>query len=450
MLKQEKRKVAFIALGCPKNDIDGEIMLGLLKERGYDLTIDAADADAIIVNTCAFIRSAQEEAIDAVLTAALHKKTGKLRQLVVSGCLAERYKEKMIDLFPEVDAVIGLGSIGETADILDGLFNGRNSHKVFCSGSLSMDYLENSRILSESRPFQYLKIAEGCDNRCTYCVIPSLRGKYQSRTLEALFKEAANLVSQGAKELVLVAQDVTRYGTDLYGKRSLVELIKRLSSIDHLSRIRLLYCYPDQIDDALILELQTNPKLMKYLDIPIQHISDSVLHKMGRKGDSSDIINLLDKLRKEIPDIVIRTSLITGFPGETEEDFQKLKQFIKEAPFEHLGVFDYSKETGTLAGKMKDQVPVRIRKKRRDEIMAVQQENVKNHNLSRIGKTYDTIIESVSEDGIFYTGRTYAEAPDIDPVVYITSENPVDPGEIVSVQILCVNEYDLIGNVIVK
>ncbi len=439
------RKVAIVALGCPKNDVDSEIMLGQLKARGYDIVADTAQADVVVVNTCAFIKSAQEEAIAAILAAAKHKETGSLKCLVVSGCMAERYKADIIGQMPEVDAIIGTGSIGDTADIVDGLLDGTVEAHVFADSPDSTAYLEQPRILSDSRPFQYVKIAEGCSNRCTYCVIPSLRGDFRSRSQENVVAEARTLVSAGAKELILIAQDVTRYGMDVGEEKQLVPLIRALSDIPGLFGIRLLYCYPELVDDALIAELRDNPKLIPYLDLPIQHISDSVLKRMNRRGDSTLIRNLLARLRAEVPGIVLRTSYITGFPGETAEDFDVLKRFVAEGLFEHVGVFDYSREQGTPAGRMKEQVPVRVRKQRRDEVLEIQRDNVARWNASRVGKTCDTIIEGVSEDGLFYVGRTAAEAPDIDPVVFVTSEEPLEMGSVVPVRFLCVEGYDIVG-----
>lgn len=439
------RKMALVALGCPKNDVDSEIMLGLLQARGYEPVGEVAAADVVIVNTCAFIRSAQEEAISAILGAAEAQPADKPHHLVVAGCMAERYQEELIRQIPEVDAVIGTGSIDRTADIVDGLFEGTLTERVFCRFPDDVAYLESHRVLSGTRPFQYLKIAEGCDNRCTYCIIPFLRGPFRSRSMANILEEAKALVDAGAKELILVAQDVTRYGMDLEGTPQLVPLIRALSALPGLWGIRLLYCYPELIDDALITELRENPKLLPYLDLPIQHIADSVLRRMGRRGDAALVKNLLARLRAEVPGIVLRTSLITGFPGETVEEFQTLRAFLETAPFEHVGVFDYSREDGTPAGKMKGQVHPRTRVKRKNELLDIQSRQVAAWHASRVGTTCDTIIEGVSDDGLFYLGRTYAEAPDIDPVVYVTSEQPLAIGTVVPVRFLCVDGYDIIG-----
>jgi len=445
------RRVALVALGCPKNDVDAEIMMGQLQDRGYEAVSDTAQADVVIVNTCAFIKGAQEEAIAAILEAAGAKAEGGPKRLVVTGCMAERYKDEILNQLPEVDAVIGTGSIGNTADIVDSLLDGvleeeaQARSRVFCEAPDSTRYLESRRVLSEKRPFQYLKIAEGCSNRCTYCVIPSLRGDFRSRPIDNVVREARTLLAAGAREIVLVAQDVTRYGTDLGGAAQLVPLIHALSALPGLYGIRLMYCYPELVDDALIAELRDNPKLLKYLDLPVQHIADPVLRRMNRRGDSTLIRELLARLRTEVPGIVLRTSFITGFPGETEGDFEALRSFVATAPFEHVGVFDYSKEDGTPAGRMKEQVPVRIRRQRRDALLALQASNVAAWNASRVGMTCDTIIEGVSDDGLFYVGRTWAEAPDIDPVVYVSSEEPLDIGTVVPVKFLAVEGYDMIG-----
>lgn len=444
------RKVALVALGCPKNDVDSEIMMGLLQARGYEAVGEVAAADVVIVNTCAFIRSAQEEAISSILGAAAALPRDGTRRLVVAGCMAERYKAELRNQMPEVDAVIGTGSIEQTADIIDGLFDGTLEDRVFCNIPDDVSYLESRRALSGTRPFQYLKIAEGCDNRCTYCIIPFLRGPFRSRPLANIVAEAETLLAAGARELILVAQDVTRYGMDFGGASQLVPLIRALSALPGLWGIRLLYCYPELVDDALIAELRDNPKLLPYLDLPIQHIADTVLRRMARRGDAQLVRSLLQRLRSEVPGIVLRTSLITGFPGETEAEFNTLRAYLETAPFEHVGVFDYSREDGTPAGKMKGQVHPRTRVKRRNDLMAVQERNVAKWNASRVGSTCDTIIEGVSQDGLFYLGRTYAEAPDIDPVVYVTSETPLSIGSVVPVRFLCVDGYDIIAQALVE
>lgn len=438
-------KVGLISLGCPKNLVDSEIMLGAFKKTGFAPVEDLSQADAIIVNTCAFVGDAKEEAVVSILDAARQKEEGRLKALVVTGCLAERYREEIIKEIPEVDLVFGTGSVSRVAERTKAFLDGeRMESPVWCDIPNTVDYLDSIRMLSDNKPYAYLKIAEGCSNNCTYCIIPRLRGPYRSRPIESLLREAEYLAGQGKKEIILIAQDVTFYGTDLYGEKRLVELVQALSSMEG---IRLLYCYPELIDDALIEEMKRNSKLAHYMDIPIQHISDRILRAMGRRGSGEYIETLLKRLRREIPDIALRTSLIAGFPGETEEDFQQLKDFVKKGYFQHLGVFAYSREEGTPAYRMKDQVPARVKSARRKALMEIQRENVAQFNGSRIGRTYDTMIEGVAEDGIFYLGRTFMEAPEIDPVIYVTSPYPLDMGDAVKVKILCSEEYDLIGEV---
>ncbi|MGI6084452.1 MAG: 30S ribosomal protein S12 methylthiotransferase RimO [Acetivibrionales bacterium] len=442
------QKIGLVSLGCPKNLVDSEIILGMLKEAGFELTAEHKNADVIIINTCAFIGDAKEEAIISILEAARFKMEGNLKLLVVTGCLAERYKMEICKEIPEVDVVIGTGSISEIPGIISkGLAGKVSDKKVYANPPNTVDYLELTRLVTDEKPYGYLKIAEGCSNRCTYCIIPSLRGDFRSRTIENILREANILADKGKKEIILVAQDVTRYGTDIYEGKKLVDLVRQMSKIEKIKRIRLLYCYPELIDDNLIMEMKNNPKLCKYLDIPIQHISDKVLKAMGRRGNKAYIYELLAKIRDQIPAVVLRTSLITGFPGENEEDFAELCDFVKENSFEHLGVFAYSKEEGTPAYKMKGHMPKKIKEARREKLMVMQKENVEKYNSSRLGHIYDTMVDGVAEDGIFYFGRTYAEAPEIDPVIYFTSAEPLENGMIVPVKILCQDGYDLVGEV---
>lgn len=441
-------KVGLVSLGCPKNLVDSEIMLGSLKDAGFELTAQHEKADVIIVNTCAFIGDAKEEAVNSILEAARHKEDGNLKTLIVTGCMAERYKQEILSEIPEVDVVVGTGSIGELPQIIkERLSKEIRQQEIYCNIPNSVEYLDATRLVTDDKPYAYVKIAEGCSNRCTYCIIPSLRGDFRSRTVESIVREAEALTRQGKSELVLVAQDVTRYGTDIYGEKRLVELVRTLSKIEGLIRIRLLYCYPELIDEALIEEMRSNPKLLSYMDIPIQHISDKLLKTMGRRGTKATIQNLLEEIRSRIPGVVLRTSLITGFPGETEEDFIELCDFVRESHFEHLGVFAYSKEEGTPAYKMKGHLNKKIKEARRKKLMELQQLNVEKYNSSRIHGIYDTMVDGVAEDGIFYIGRSYAETPDIDPVIYFTSSEPLEKGQIVPVRILCVEGYDLVGKV---
>lgn len=441
--------LGLISLGCPKNLVDSEIMLGSFKELGFVPVQDLALADAIVVNTCAFIGPAKDEAIVNILEAARYKDEGRLKALVVTGCLAERYRDEIIREIPEVDLVFGTGSVSRVAELTKAFLDGAGPEsRVWCDIPDTVDYLDGTRILSDDKPYAYLKIAEGCSNNCTYCIIPKLRGPYRSRPVESLIKEAEFLAENGKKEIVLIAQDVTRYGTDLYGDKKLVPLIRAISGIEGIERIRLLYCYPELIDDALIAEMKNNAKLVHYMDIPIQHISDRILKAMGRRGSGEYIENLLIRLRNEIPDIVLRTSLIAGFPGETEDDHRQLVEFVRKGYFQQLGVFAYSREEDTPACRMKGQVPARVKNSRRKAIMEVQQENVARFNGSRIGRTYDTMIDGVADDGIFYVGRSYMEAPEIDPVIYVASPYPLSKGDTVKVRIISTQDYDLIGEVV--
>lgn len=442
-------KVGCISLGCSKNLIDSEIMLGMIDDNGHEITTDLQNADVIIVNTCAFIGDAKEEAIDAILNAAIYKRTGKLKALIVAGCLAQRYKEEIINEIPEVDAVIGTGSISEIQNVIDEHVVGSKQKRLYVNDPTDINYLDNVRMLSQSGASQYIKIAEGCSNFCTYCIIPSLRGPFRSRTLESIVEEANKLVSAGAREIIVIAQDVSKYGMDIYSECKLVDLIKQLSDIEELKWIRLLYCYPEGITDELINELKNNPKLLKYLDIPIQHASDKILKAMGRKTDRQKLEALISKLRLEIPDIILRTTLITGFPGENEKDFELLKEFIKVNKFDRLGVFAYSQEEGTPAAKMKNQVKESIKEQRKEEILLIQKEAVVPLIESRLSKTYEMVVEGVADDGIFYYGRSYAESPEIDPVIYFTSKEPLSFGDFVSVKILNIAQMDLIGDVII-
>lgn len=439
------KKIGIVSLGCPKNLVDSEIMLGMLKHADYEIVNHKENADILIVNTCGFIESAQQESINTILEMAEEKKRS-CEVLIVTGCMAERYREKILDLIPEVDAVLGTGNYKEIAEVINRAYQGE---KVVSYGKLNeTDYLDEERIISSSGHSVYLKISEGCDNRCTYCIIPYLRGDYRSRKIEALVKEAKVLAENGAKELILVAQDTTRYGIDIYGRKMLPELIRELSKLEGIEWIRLLYCYPEEIDDELIEEVSSNPKVCKYMDIPVQHASDRILKLMGRRGTIAEIRNALTGLREKVEGISIRTSLIVGFPGETEEDFQQLADFVREFRFDRLGVFTYSKEEGTPAARMKGQIRKNIKVKRQKTILELQNSISKEINAKRIGKVYKAIVDGIADDGIFYYGRTYAEAPEIDGTVYFTSPEPLEIGCFVETRILNSEDYDLIGEVI--
>ncbi|MBP5427442.1 MAG: 30S ribosomal protein S12 methylthiotransferase RimO [Clostridiales bacterium] len=437
-------KVGVISLGCPKNLIDSEIILGILKDNKYEIVTDKEEADAIIVNTCAFIESAQQEAIDTILEVS-KLKGKKLKKLVVAGCLAQRYKDEVIKEIPEVDAVLGTSKVG---DVLNVLSDEKDGDRVVCGSFGNIDYLNKSRVVSTAKPTAYLKIAEGCDNFCTYCIIPKLRGRYVSRKIEDVVKEAKILSDEGYSEIVLVAQDVTVYGKDLYGKKRIVELIQEISKIDKVRWIRLLYCYPEEITDDLIQEMRTNSKLLNYLDIPIQHASDYVLKKMGRRGNRALIQDVIKKIRESVPDVVIRTSLIVGFPGERDEDFVVLRDFVDSIKFDRLGVFKYSREEGTPAYNMENQVSEKVKEERYNDIMTIQNKISKEKCQGRLGRIYETVVEGVADDGIFYEGRTRYEAPDIDGKIYFTSGEELNIGDFVSTKIVNADDYDLIGVVI--
>ncbi|GAE89210.1 30S ribosomal protein S12 methylthiotransferase RimO [Acetivibrio straminisolvens] len=443
-----KKKVGIISLGCPKNLVDSEIMLGLLKKSDFEITSDSDKANIIIINTCGFIESAKEESINTILEMASYKNKN-CEMLIVAGCLAQRYKDEIIKEIPEVDAVVGVSGYDEIAKVIDRFYSKNNKEKaVFHKDTLSVEYLNNERMLSTNGGYAYLKISEGCDNCCTYCAIPSIRGPHRSRKIEDIVLEARSLAEKGVKEVILVAQDVTVYGKDLYGQKKIVELLRQISSIQGIEWIRLLYSYPEEISEELIKEIAHNEKIVKYLDIPIQHISDKILKLMGRRSTGDGVRNILDKLRAEIPGIVIRTSLIVGFPGEDDKDFKALYDFVRKYEFDRLGVFTYSREEGTPAYDLKPQIKKSVKESRRSDIMQLQKEIVQRKNENRLDKVYKTLVEGVSEDGIFYYGRTYAEAPDIDGSVYFTSAEPLRFGEFVDVKILNVDDYDLIGEVI--
>lgn len=439
------KNIGLVSLGCPKNLVDSELMLGALKGHGYKIVTDSDQAQIIIVNTCGFIESAKQESINTIIEMAKYKKRN-CELLIVTGCLAQRYRQMILDEIPEVDAVLGTGSYSEIAEVINHAYEG--THPALYGDLEGTKYLEGDRVLSTGNGYAYLKIAEGCDNCCTYCIIPSLRGRFRSRKIEDILHEAQKLAAAGIKEVVLVAQDTTRYGLDIYGTKQLTELIRKLSMLDGIEWIRLLYCYPEEIDEQLIQEITSNNKVCKYLDIPIQHASDPVLKRMARRGKSSDTAMLLDKLRKQIPDIVLRTTLIVGFPGESEEDFEILYEFVKKYRFDRLGVFMYSKEEDTPAAKMKEQIPSGTKKKRHTKLMKLQSQISAELNAERLGRTYQVLVEGVSEDGIFYFGRSYAEAPDIDGLIYFTSKEPLEIGQMVHVEILNSEDYDLTGEVI--
>lgn len=446
-----KKKIGIVSLGCPKNLVDSEIMLGILKKKDYEITSDESDANIILVNTCGFIEPAIEESINSILEMVRYKQH-KCRLLIVTGCLAERYKDMIIKEIPEVDAVIGTRGYGHIAEVIEKLYEAQEviskDKRLFFDYENGVEYLNGERVLSANKGYAYLKIAEGCNNCCTYCIIPSLRGPYISRQMEDIVEEARQLAKQGVKEIILVAQDVTRYGEDLYKQKKLVELIREIGKIRELEWIRLLYCYPEEIDENLIAEMASNPKIVKYLDMPIQHASDKILKSMGRRGTLEKLEMLLANIKNRIPDVVIRTTLIVGFPGEDDKDFRILYGFVKKHQFDRLGVFPYSKEEGTPAYDMKPQIKRSVKESRLSDIMQLQKEIVIEKNNARLNKIYTVLVEGVAEDGLFYMGRSYGEAPDIDSLIYFTSREPLEFGSFVEVKILNVDDYDLIGEVI--
>ena len=434
-------KVGFVSLGCPKNQLDAEVMLHELVVAGYEITADETEADVVIINTCGFIESAKKEAIENILDIAYLKENGNLRGLVVTGCLAERYRNDILDEFPEVDAVLGVGSIHNIVEAVGRVLEGE---KYTSFEDKNCVRLGGHRVLTTPEYAAYLKIAEGCDNRCTYCAIPSIRGRFRSRPMEDIISEAKDLEALGCKELTLVAQDTTRYGQDIYGDYKLAELLHKLSEETNIPWFRILYCYPDKITDELVAEIRDNDRVCKYIDLPMQHISDSVLKKMNRHGGSKVIKEAVEKLRREIPGVVIRTTFIVGFPGEGEEDFTELCEFVNEMRFERVGVFTYSREEGTPAYKM-EQIDEQIKLDRYDIIMRDQLSINEENNEKKLGTTVLVLCEGYDEVSKIYYGRSYADAPDIDGKIYFTGDKGIPAGTFVEVEIKEVVEYDLVG-----
>jgi ribosomal protein S12 methylthiotransferase len=442
-----KQKVSMVSLGCPKNLVDAEVMLGVLAQDAYEITTDEREADVIIVNTCSFIKEAKQESIDAILDLAERKRDGHCHTLIVSGCLPQRYQEELATELPEVDIFIGTGDYPRIAEILAEK-NGSESQLRYVGDP---DYIYDEslpRLNSSPSWYSYLKIGEGCSNCCSYCVIPSLRGAYRSRPLEALVAEAERLAARGVKEINIISQDITRYGSDLSDGSTLETLLRRLAQISDIRWIRLLYAYPDGITDSLISLIRDEPKICKYLDIPIQHIADPVLKRMNRSSSEAQIRELIAKLRREIPGITLRTSLIVGFPGETMEDFTALMQFVEQVMFDRLGVFCYSREEGTPAASMPDQVSERVKRERYRKLMRAQARLSFRRNRAMIGTVEQVIVEGYSEETeLLLKGRSSRQAPDIDGQVYITAGN-ADVGDIVSLRITDSSDYDLIGEIV--
>lgn len=438
----KKTKVGFISLGCPKNLIDTEIMLNELYTAGYEITPEETEADIIIINTCAFTESAKQESIDSILDAAWLKTNAKCKGLIVTGCLSERYREELKKELPECDAVIGVAAIHDIVEAVKSVEKKKFFEKY---GDIDNYELGGDRLVTTPDYMAYLKIAEGCDNRCAYCAIPSIRGKFRSRTMEDIVKEAKNLEALGVLELTLVAQDTTRYGIDLYGEYKLDELIRRITAETSIPWIRLLYCYPDKITDGLVEEIKNNDRVVKYIDMPIQHISESVLKRMNRHGGQAVIKSAVERLRRAVPDITLRTTVITGFPGETEEDFTELCEYLKETRFERLGAFTYSREEGTPAYDFEDQVDEQTKQDRCDIIMDMQYDINASNNEAKVGKIVKVLCEGFDPVSGAHFGRTAADAPEIDGKVYFTCPKRLPEGKIYNVKITEVLDYDLIG-----
>ncbi len=438
--------IYFVSLGCDKNLVDSEMMITSLRKNGFVLTDDIEEADVIVVNTCCFIGDAKEESINTLIEMGGYK-DGRCKLLVAAGCLAQRYHNEIKEDIPEVDLIVGTMGYEDLSDKINEALEGTG----VLESLKDIDYLPTPLTDRDSMSggyYAYLKIAEGCDKCCTYCVIPKVRGHYRSVPMDNLIAQAKHLVNNGAKELILVAQETTLYGKDIYGEKSLPKLLDELSKIDELKWIRILYCYPEEITDELIDAIKRNPKVCNYLDMPIQHGADDVLRRMGRWTNREQIENTVSKLRKEIPDIVLRTTLITGFPGETEEDFEQLKEFVEKMQFDRLGVFTYSREEDTPAAEMDKQIEEEIKASRRDEIMQIQQDIAFDKSNSRVGEIYEVMIEGkLPEEGV-YIARTYMDAPDVDGYVFIQSDYNFDSGDFVKVEITRSDEYDLIGEII--
>ncbi len=435
-------KIGFISLGCSKNLVDTEVMLKKLYDAGFEITPDETEAEIIIINTCGFIESAKREAIDNILDAAKLKEWGKCKHIVATGCLVERYREEVMTELPEIDALVGVGSLEDIVEACEAVLRGE---KYTSFKDKNTSALGGERILTTDEHTAYLKIAEGCDNRCTYCAIPLIRGKLRSRTIEDIVSEAKDLEALGVKELNLIAQDTTRYGLDIYGEYSLARLVRAISAETKIPWIRLLYCYPDKITDELIEELRTNERLLKYMDIPIQHISDRVLKRMNRHGDKALIKETVKKLRERVPGIVLRTTAMVGFHGESEEDFCELCEYVKEARFDHFGAFTYSEEEGTEAVFLDGKIDEQTKQDRYDVLMQTALTVSEELNLQKIGKIYTVLCEGFDTVAEVYYGRSYLDAPDVDGRVYFTSEKKIMTGEFVDVKITEALDYDLVG-----
>ena len=440
-------KILFVSLGCDKNLVDTENMLGILKNKGFEFTDDEWEADIIAINTCCFIGDAKQESINTILEMAEHKKDARCKVLVVAGCLAHRYQDEIIKEIPEVDAFVGTSSYDKIADMINSVLEEKGISN-FVEDANRMPMVEADRIVTTPGYYEYLKIAEGCDKHCTYCVIPKVRGSFRSFPIEYLVNQTKKLVEGGVKEIILVAQETTLYGVDLYGKKSLPKLLHNLGLIEGLEWIRILYCYPEEINDELIEAIKNEPKVCHYLDMPIQHASDNILKRMGRRTSKQELTDIVAKLRREIPDIALRTTLITGFPGETDVDHEEVMQFIDECEFDRLGVFTYSREEDTVAAQMPDQIDEEIKEKYRDELMQLQQEISADRSAAMIGRIVRVMIEGFIPEDNTYVGRSYKDAPNVDGLVFVECDRELMSGDFTDVKITGSSEYDLIGTIV--
>ena len=436
-------KILFISLGCDKNLVDTEVMLGMLASRGYEMTNDEQEADIIVINTCCFIHDAKEESIQNILEMAEYKKNGSAKALIVTGCMAERYRQEILDEIPEVDEVLGTTAYDRILDAVDAALAGQ--HEVMTADLDALPLPETKRLVTTGGHFAYLKIAEGCDKHCTYCIIPKIRGNFRSVPMERLLKEAQDLAEQGVKELILVAQETTLYGKDLYGEKSLPKLLRELCKISGIRWIRILYCYPEEITDELIQVMKEEPKICHYLDLPIQHANDTILKRLGRRTSKQELIDIVQKLRKEIPDICLRTTLITGFPGETQEQHEEVMEFIDTLEFDRLGAFTYSPEEDTPAATFEDQIDEEVKEDRQADIMELQQEIAFDKAEDMIGREVLVMIEGKVADENAYVGRTYRDAPNVDGLIFINTDVELISGDFAKVKVTGALDYDLIG-----
>lgn len=435
--------ILFISLGCDKNLVDSEVMLGLLDKKGYKIVDEESEADVIVINTCCFINDAKEESVQTILEMAEYKKEGRLKALIVTGCLAQRYQQEILDEIPEVDAVLGTTSYDKITEAVEEALTGNGHVEVTDINELPL--VDEKRLVTTGGHFAYLKIAEGCDKHCTYCIIPKLRGNYRSVPMERLIKEAEDLAEQGVKELILVAQETTVYGQDIYGEKSLHKLLKELCKISGIRWIRILYCYPEEIDDNLIQVIKEEPKICHYLDLPIQHASDEILKRMGRRTSKKQLVEIIGKLRSEIPDIALRTTLITGFPGESEANHEELMEFVDEMEFDRLGVFTYSPEEDTPAADMPEQIEESVKKDRQAELMELQQDIAFDKAEDMVGSEVLMMVEGKVADENVYVGRTYKDAPNVDGLIFVHTDAELITGDFAKVKVTGALEYDLIG-----